>query len=133
MVITETLAIVASVIVFGLVLYARIRQAMHQKDRHKEFRRKQALSLPDESALDQEINFDALRQSPDALEALAKKVSAVHVMRTTTREGDELFDGYVIDIGGLPASFALEEDRPVVLQRATWLAGQLGVPFSDDT
>lgn len=133
MVITESLAIVASVIVFGLVLYARIRQASRQQEKHTKIRRKKALSLPDESALDQEIDFDELRRSSAALEALGPRVSAVHVMRTMTREGDDLFEAYVIDVNGLPASFALEEDRPVVLQRATWLAGQLDVPFSDDT
>lgn len=133
MVTLETLMIIASVGLVIAMTYLRIRWFNRAVDDSAANRRERAFSLPEDSALDQPIDYATLREQPAALESLAAKVTAVHVMRLPVRGGDDLYEGYVIDTNGLPASFALDADRAVVFRQASWMAEQLGVPFSDDT
>ncbi len=124
-------AILVVVVVFAIV---KARTIGAQADRNLEHKRVQAKALPDDSALDSPIDYETLRESPDKLAKLATKVSSVHVMRVPGHEGlNDHYEGYVVDINGLPAGFVLDTDRGVVMRQASWLAEQLGVSLSDDT
>ncbi|MFP4599612.1 MAG: hypothetical protein ACLFVJ_15235 [Persicimonas sp.] len=132
--IDEVLIYGAFLVVIVVLAILRGRTIGDRADRNVDRKRAKARELPDDSALDSPIDCDTLRGSPDELDKLAAKVSSVHVMRVPGHDGsDDHYEGYVVDINGLPAGFALDTDRAVVLRQASWLAEQLELSLSDDT